>query len=266
MKVSVIIPTYKPGKYIYQCLTSLYNQTLTADEFEVIIILNGCNKPWADDIKNWINQHTKLNVNFIITSLTGVSNARNIGLDNAIGEYIAFVDDDDYLSPCYLENLLKCSSRDCVGISDSIYYDDKYEEEILSNPHHLKYEQLSKNNNPTLFQSRKFFNGPCMKLLHRDIIGNRRFNPKFKNGEDNLMMFLISDRINSVKIALANTVYYRRIRENSATTTQRSWISKTKDCIRIMLEYTKILLKKARGYNIPFIASRYAAGIKSLFC
>lgn len=54
MKVSVIIPTYKPGKYIEQCLKSLYSQTLSHNEFEVIIVLNGDKEPFFSKINEFI--------------------------------------------------------------------------------------------------------------------------------------------------------------------------------------------------------------------
>ena len=112
MKVSVIIPTYKPQAYIWECLDSIKNQTFPKEDFEVILVLNGCNEPYYSQIKEYIdNNLVDYNVNFIQTDQGGVSNARNIALDAAKGEYVTFIDDDDYISPKYLEELYKAVRR-----------------------------------------------------------------------------------------------------------------------------------------------------------
>lgn len=265
MTISLIIPTYKPGKYIIECLESLGCQTLAADAFEIIIVLNGCDEPWRAEINLLIERYLKdNNVRFIQTDRGGVSNARNMAIDIAKGEFITFIDDDDYISPTYLEELLKYSSQDCVALTDCIYFDDESRKEIIDNAHHRNFIKNHQSVTPTLYQTRVFFNGPVMKLLHRDIIGERRFNPKFKNGEDNLMMFGISDRIKNIAFTSSSAIYYRRIRENSATTKRRSRFQRIKNSIKIMVEYCRYLSSRPFGYNPAFVLSRFAAEIKSM--
>lgn len=265
MKISVIIPTYKPGEYIAECLESLGHQTLAADAFEIIIVLNGCDDPWRTEISSLIERYLKdYNVRFIHTDRGGVSNARNMAIDVAKGEYITFIDDDDYVSPAYLEELLRHSSRDCVALTDCIYFDDESRKEMKDNAHHRNFIRNHQLTSPTLFQTRVFFNGPVMKLLHRDIIGDRRFDVRFANGEDNLMMFCISDRIKKVSFTSPSAIYYRRIRENSATTKKRSRMQVAKNSSRIMKQYLIYLSERPFGYNGLFVLSRFAAEVKSI--
>ena len=101
MKISVIIPTYKPQAYLWECLDSLCGQTFPKSDFEVILVLNGCCEPYDGLIKEYITGHPEMQWNYIQTDKGGVSNARNIALSEAKGEYIAFVDDDDYFSESY---------------------------------------------------------------------------------------------------------------------------------------------------------------------
>ena len=169
-KISVIIPSYKPKDYLWECIDSLNNQTIDKSKFEIILVLNGCCEPWRSSILNWIKNNPTLNINFIQTDKAGVSNARNIGMDNAQGEYIAFIDDDDYVSPSYLEEMLALSSPENVALTDSIYFADETEMLNYDNIHHNEYLKLKDLNNPSLYQSRRFFNGPVMKLIHKDII------------------------------------------------------------------------------------------------
>lgn len=106
MKISVIIPTYKPQDYLWECLDSLVAQTFPKEDFEVILVLNGCHEPWNSTIREYIDTRMQgMNVNYMHTNQGGVSNARNIALDKVKGEYITFIDDDDLISPTYLEVL-----------------------------------------------------------------------------------------------------------------------------------------------------------------
>ena len=54
MKVSVIVPTYKPKGYLWECLDSLKTQTFPVEDYEVIIVLNGCDEPWKMWIRNYL--------------------------------------------------------------------------------------------------------------------------------------------------------------------------------------------------------------------
>ena len=96
MDISVIIPTYKPGSYVWECLDSVYNQTFPGRRYEVIIILNGCNEPYYSQIEEYISSHSdRCTFSLIQTDESGVSNARNIGIENSNGKYLTFVDDDE---------------------------------------------------------------------------------------------------------------------------------------------------------------------------
>lgn len=265
MKVSVILPTYKPEDYIYECLDSLNNQSLSKDSFEIIIVLNGCGQPWLDNLNNYIHTHTEnLNIKLLNIEEGGVSNARNIGLDCSEGEYITFMDDDDYVSPDYLKELYETADVDTISLSDAIAFKDKTHEQDLSYAQHTVFERLNNKKNLSLLKSRKMFNGPVMKLIHRSIIGDRRFEKQFANGEDSLYMFLISDRIKKVKFTSPKAVYYRRIRCNSATTKKKSRLDIAINRFKMCLFYTKYYVSNPFHYNLPFLLSRYAAATKTL--
>lgn len=265
MEISVIIPSYKPGKYLWECLDSLSKQTLSNDKFETILILNGCCEPWKSRIDTWIASHPEMNINFIQTDTPGVSNARNIGIEAAKGEYIAFIDDDDFVSPQYLAELLKVSSKECVGLSDSRSFHDG--ERVFSTNYYLHnvFDNCSKSSSSTLFKARSMFNGPCMKLISKSIIGKKRFNVNLSNGEDNLMMLNISDRIKRIRFTSPDAIYYRRYRDNSAITRHHGRAEWMLLSVRVMWQYMKCIAKCPWKYNYPFIASRFAAEIKAMF-
>ena len=105
--VSVIIPTYKPGAYLQECIESICQQTIAKEMFELIIVLNGCDEPYRSNINTFLAKcQGNINVRVLQTDQPGVSNARNMGIDEAQGEFICFIDDDDWISANYLEELI----------------------------------------------------------------------------------------------------------------------------------------------------------------
>jgi glycosyltransferase involved in cell wall biosynthesis len=98
MKLSIIVPAYNVEKYITSTIQSLFNQT--CGDFEVIIIDDGSTDQTTSIVNVILNQNKDQNNNFKIISKVngGVSSARNLGLEYASGEYIMFLDGDDYVS------------------------------------------------------------------------------------------------------------------------------------------------------------------------
>ena len=205
-----------------------------------------------------------LNVRFIQTDEGGVSNARNIALDNASGEYVTFLDDDDYISPRYLEELYAKASPDTVSVCYPYAFNDGHAEIQLQNYglnqvyehfHHQEQNSISS-------AVRRYFSGPCMKLISRDIILDRRFDKRFKNGEDSIYMFLISDKIKNIVFTSKEAVYYRRYRENSAVMQTRKRGDRIRNNINCIIEYTKIYF--SGHYNTLFYFSRIAAELRCI--
>lgn len=96
MLVSIIIPIYNVEQYIEQCFTSIYAQDISEDIFEVIAVNDGTPDNSMSIVKTIASQHKNLVI--INQENQGLSVARNTGLDHAKGEYIWFVDSDDWLT------------------------------------------------------------------------------------------------------------------------------------------------------------------------
>lgn len=260
LKISVIIPSYKPGPYLWQCLDSLQVQTLPKDAFEVILVLNGCKEPYESEIRKYLVS-LGLNCKFIQLDEGGVSNARNVGIDVSKGEYIAFIDDDDYVSQSYLEELLKVSSRDTVGLCLPIAFNGKDNREL---PYELtkEFDNKSVSGKQPFYCPRKLFAGPCMKLIHRDILGDRRFDKRFRNSEDSLYMFAVSNRMKWASFTSPSAIYYRRFREGSAVTSKRTFSQKMSNSLRIIWEETKMYFGHFPQYSFYFYATRVLGALR----
>lgn len=95
-KISVIIPAYNVEKYLHQCLNSVIGQTLK--DIEIICIDDGSTDGSADILKEFQQKDSRVKTVFLDKS-TGPLTARKYGVDRALGEYIMFVDSDDYIEP-----------------------------------------------------------------------------------------------------------------------------------------------------------------------
>lgn len=261
MKISVIVPTYRPQGYLWECLNSVYNQTFAKSDYELVLVLNGCDEPFHSQIEDWLDNHSDLQVQFFQTDEGGVSNARNIALDNARGEYITFIDDDDLVSPMYLQELYEKATPDTVSLCYPYAFNDgKIERQLpysITNTYNYCIEHEC---NKLASRGRKYFSGPCMKLIPMSFIQDRRFDVRFKNGEDCIFMFLISDKIKNIVYTSKDAVYYRRYRENSAVTRKRKKTERIKNCVLCMVEYAKIFLDGK--HSTYFFLARILAEIK----
>lgn len=266
MKISVIIPTYKPQEYIWQCLDSLSKQTFQCSSFEIIIVLNGCCEPWKGELESYISANmSSLNVKLVQIDQGGVSNARNVAIDMAQGEYVTFIDDDDYVSPRYLEGLYELASEDTISLCYPFAFDDAEPEKQLDNyKMTLQYNKVHCDGKLPYQKARKFFSGPCMKLIPRRLIADRRFDINFKNGEDSLFMFLISDEFKYVRFAPQYVCYYRRMRENSAYTRKRSVMNKFLNACSLITAFSKIYFRRMRHYNFTFYMTRLLGACRSV--
>lgn len=264
MKISVIIPTYKPQFYFKDCLNSIITQTFPQNDYEVIVVLNGCNEPYKTQITHCIEDNIdKANIKFIHTEKKGVSNARNIALDHCQGTYIAFIDDDDFVSPQYLELLYSKASEDTIPLCYPLSFQDGTKNYI---PYLITgdYEQNAENGKCDFRKARKYFSGPVYKLIHKQIIGDRRFDCRFSNGEDSLFMFLISDKFKYVDFTTKEAVYYRRIRENSAVTAKRSRLQICINELRRIAAYSKLYFSSPLKYSLSFYITRILGAVRTM--
>lgn len=256
MDISVIIPTYKPKDYLWECLDSLCNQSFSKENFEVLLVLNGERELYERQIRDYMNRHQDLHIVPLYSNKQGVSAARNKGLDNAKGTYITFIDDDDYVSKTYLDELYIKSSQNVVCLAYPYAFNDGYPDVQLKYGITEEYERCAKRKLQYFTKPKKYFSGPCMKLIHKDVIGDRRFDERFRNGEDSLFMFLVSDKFKNVDFTSRRAVYYRRYRINSAVTLPQKKIYWIKNAIRMCMVYTSIYFRSYPNYNILFYLTR----------
>ena len=258
MKISVIIPTYKPDYYIWECLNSLKKQTVSQDSFEVLIILNGDKEPYFFQISDWINKNKIKNMKLLYSEKKGVSNARNLGLDIACGENICFIDDDDYIDDDYFKELIEGIEKygeKGIVVTNYINFDEKTREKLFE----TKYQNEFYTKN--ILKMRKVFSIGCVKLIPKNIIGDIRFK-NYSNGEDSLFMLEISKNVKYVSVAGKNVFYHRRVRKNSANFRRKKISYVLKNSFNLLKEYVEIFFEER--YNKKFVFIRILALIKGM--
>jgi glycosyltransferase involved in cell wall biosynthesis len=260
MQISIIIPTYTPGAYIYDCLNSLLVQTAGHKSFEVIIVLNGTKNPYFSDLHNYLTQYD-FRFKLIYTEEKGVSIARNIGLDSIEpyhSQYVVFLDDDDKLSPDFIEEVSNKAQPHTVVASNSKNFftgqNTAERKDYIS-----KCYENNINTNYNIFKYRCFLSNACGKLFPLAVIGKTRFNKDFSIGEDALFAFTISNKIKKIVLTGHHTSYLRQVRPNSASRSQKSRATKIRNKYRLCKAYSKIYFRNPQEYNFLFYISRIVA-------
>lgn len=114
LRLSIIVPVYNVSKYLAKCLDSLLFQDLESDEYEIIVVNDGSTDNSGDIAKQYADKYA--NIILIEQENQGLSGARNTGIKFANGEYIQFVDSDDYLEPNVLKTLVDKMDADNLDI------------------------------------------------------------------------------------------------------------------------------------------------------
>lgn len=114
MKLSIIVPVYNVADYLPKCLDSLLAQNLPQDEYEIIVVNDGSTDNSGEIAQQYADKYA--NITLVNQANQGLSGARNTGIKCAIGDYIQFVDSDDYLEENVLGGLMKQVEDDDLDV------------------------------------------------------------------------------------------------------------------------------------------------------
>lgn len=207
--VSVIVPVYNAEKYIDRCIKSIVNQSFS--NFELILIDDGSNDKSFDICKKWSKKDKRIKV--YSQKNAGASAARNYGLRIMKGEYVVFVDADDWIHSKYIELLyssIKLGDYDIVqcALKPTIDMESKLEEAVSFDKKNVK--EISK---IQALNYRLYKVSVCAKIYKRDIF----LNFLFREGaiyEDDASYYIFVYRANKIAI-LNETLYYYYMSNNS---------------------------------------------------
>ena len=175
--ISIIVPVYNSEKTLARCLDSILRQTYS--DYEIILIDDGSIDSSFCIIEKYATSHP--NIVAIRKENGGVSSARNKGLDLAKGDFVCFVDSDDYIEPNYLEDLHNCISNNDTDIALCLISRSNAKVSSTNISYNSKDDIII-----SILNNDEQNAGPCNKLFRKDIIGNLRFAEDIFLGEDTL--------------------------------------------------------------------------------
>ena len=252
-KVSIIMPVYNAEKYLGEAIESVLSQTYT--EFELLLI----NDMSADNSKEICREYSKKDTRIIILENNSESHGpgptRNIGLDYATGEYVCFMDADDWAD----NNLLECAvDRIKETNADIIQFGAVYERcnQKKSEQYYwpgkdiLTKDEIKKD---FFYYWRENRNSLWMHLFRKEVIETIRFE-NIIIGED--ISYIMNALCNAKRIAyIAKALYHYRYVEGS---TSHRWTKNTIECREIIWKHQRNFLESFRGDVDPMIYAEVA--------
>ena len=221
--ISIVIPVYNAEKYLEQCLYSIKNQTYK--NFEVILVNDGSIDHSESICMDFVKVDTRFK--YFIKVNEGASSARNFGLDNVTGDYITFIDADDWVDENHLEvliNNIKENNSD-MAVSSIKKFDNvsNFEYRVYSNQEKylLNYNKLNREEFlvilPKLIHASNSYKIAVSKLFKKELVTDVRFDESIVYGEDLEFFFKLYLNINSISYVDAVTYIYRLHDESSSS-------------------------------------------------
>lgn len=212
--VSIVVPAHNVEKYICDCLNSLINQSYR--DLEIIVIDDGSTDTTGKLCDSFAEKDCRIKI--VHKKQGGVSSARNLGIALASGEWITFVDSDDWLKqdiiakmmPALKNDLLNCFGYDVVDVNglyaekEAFYTGELSREELIANVVYLCDEKYNLGN---------FYRAIWGKLLRTDIIKNNdiRFSEDLTMGEDALFLVQYLQFVKGLNFISQDGYNYRQI-------------------------------------------------------
>lgn len=210
--ISIIIPVYNVGPYLRHCLDSVVDQTYR--DLEIIIIDDGSNDGCSNVCDEYKKDHR---VKVFHTENRGLSCARNLGIEKAKGEYISFVDSDDWIEITSMQKLLEYAADTNADIVSSAYY-------FEWKNHHSIGEEIEK---PIILEGeniiqthiRESYLGSAIwnKLYRKTVFSNIRF-PEGRVFEDIMTSYKLLSNAKRV-VCIPDALYHYRLRSNTISRT-----------------------------------------------
>ena len=217
--ISIIIPVYNVEKYLDECLQSVSNQSYK--NWECILVNDGSSDKSGIICDKW---HTLDNRFIVIHQKNqGVSQARNTGLKQAKGQYICFVDSDDWIAPNYLQCMINNMSDDVDIVVSGI---TSFKEDKVVNiqlPIQNNIYLMNPNSADKFIADIELFYGPVSKLYKKEIIrtNNISFPIDMSLGEDMTFVFSYLNYTERIASIHESHYFYRRFDSGTLSTIKR---------------------------------------------
>ncbi|MBG9205663.1 glycosyltransferase family 2 protein [Mammaliicoccus sciuri] len=246
--LSIIVPVYNKEMFLKECVESIGNLEISKDKIEALFIDDVSTDNSYEILKEYEKQNDFVKVIQLNENSGSPSKPRNVGIKEAKGEYVTFLDADDWLDTKgmpILINQVKENNSD-IGFGQSIKHEDK----SITKP--ARFTSFKVDNNLVPYEINKIFRavGPPGKILKRSIIIDNNIEFKhMKYGEDKLFFI---EAISKCKTASMNDVpvyHVNRYRENDSLVKQTDIIEKSYLNLDVLKEVLKLDLQETAEYQ-----------------
>ncbi|WNO78223.1 SP_1767 family glycosyltransferase [Streptococcus suis] len=258
--ISVIVPVYNVKPYLTRCLDSLLKQTHT--NFELLLVNDGSSDGSAFVLEDYAKKDQRIRI--IHQENSGVSAARNRAIDEARGEYIAFIDSDDFVEDFYLEHLYKAAvstGSDIAATNFSSFNEERqsflfyhtkesYFQKVYTVQEWIDLEGDMKNNMHLAFTFSH------LKLFKRELFGDIRY-PVGRLREDDATIYKLYLKANQIHFTNEGPYYYSQRAEGLSRTVMLNDIA-----TMISNAEERISLMVALGYNPAAQVKSYVERLK----
>ncbi len=206
--LSIIVPVYNTAKYIEQCINSLISQK-TNYTYEIIFVNDGSTDNSLKILKEYEKKFKIIKV--LNQKNIGAGGARNLGINNSKGEYLSFVDSDDYVSELYVDTLLNIAYKENVEVVKCGYFEFNIDTNKIIKEFKYKNKIIKQEN----LKDYNIKGHCCMCIIHKDLFKNLSF-PVGCAYEDMIMRLIIFPKAKKLAI-IDNSLYYYAIRQDSSS-------------------------------------------------
>ena len=226
-KVSIVVPIYNVEKYLEQCVDSIINQTLK--DIEIILVDDGSPDNCPQICDDYAKKDSRIKV--VHKKNGGLSSARNAGIEVAIGDYIGFIDSDDYIELDMYEKMYNIAIKNDVDFVISDYYrvsdEGKVRATLDMDEGIYEKNKIKKYIFPTLIMGDDINYGNLLAVWHclykRELLerNSLMFDEEVKYSEDNLFSSIIGYNANSFYYMKGSYLYNYRYNPNSISKTYK---------------------------------------------
>ncbi|MBR7160655.1 MAG: glycosyltransferase family 2 protein [Clostridia bacterium] len=218
--ISIIVPVYNVAPYLDRCIQSIVAQT--HQDIEILLIDDGS----TDDSGAICDKYAKQDNRIVVVHKQngGVSSARNLGMDIAKGEYIGFIDSDDYIEPNMYERLHGSIIRENADLAVCGFKQVRVNGDTRVNDATSDMDWSKENIIKNYFTQgiiKELMYAPVNKLYKKSMLDDLRYCTQYRMGEDILFLFKVIDKMNKM-VYVEGSYYHYIMRENSAMTSKFS--------------------------------------------
>lgn len=252
--LTVIVPVYNVERYLNRCIDSIINQEYK--NLQIILINDGSKDSSGDICDDYAKKDDRI---FVFHQKNkGQSSARNLGLDNATGDFVAFIDSDDWIDSAMFTTMLNYSAKNNLEIIECDHQ-STLDPKIERTPHFV----VENRQTATLRIIENQFFSVCRRIYKRSTIADLRFKENYIY-EDMIFTTELLGRI--VNIGYINIPFYTYFIENDSSTMHGTYNERNVKSIDVILNFkknisdnfnNKIIDKASRHYILFFLLDHY---------